>query len=70
MRLRCDGAPHPAVSDGLQGQLVSIGIFMAIFLGFFLGVIYFTWQGIKYYKGDDDEDSEEESDEDDEESDE
>lgn len=39
---------------------------MLVFLGFFLSVIYFTWKGIKYYKGDI-SDSEEETESDDEE---
>jgi hypothetical protein len=50
------------IQDQIENSMTTIGIFGAIFCVFFMGIIFFTLQGIHIYKGggDDDDDDDDE----------
>ena len=56
------------IQNSIEGSMTTIGVFGVIFLLFFVGIIFFTEQGIVIYKGgggddDDDDDDDDDSDE-------
>ena len=51
-----DGGCKAKIKYDIGNSMTTIGIMGAIFMGFFLGVIYCTLEAIKHYMGGDDDD--------------
>ena len=59
-----DEACQAKIKDSIESSMSTIGTLGAIFIVFFLVIMFLTLQGIKIYKGGDDDDDDDDDDED------
>ena len=60
-----DAACKAKIKQTIEGSMQTIGVIGAIFIVFFLAIMFLTLQGIKIYKGGDGDDDDDDDDDDD-----